>query len=254
VVEQQPMLEVKDVTIRYGGKPALQNVSLDVRENEIFGIIGPANSGKTSFLRAINRMDILTDGMTVEGEILMGGRDVSAWRNTYALRKRIGVVFPLPVGLPMTVFENVSLSPRLNGIKDKEELNVIVERCLRRAALWDEVKDRLDTLGSLLSGGQQQRLTIARALSQEPDVLLLDEFSIAVDPVTTMRIEEVLKELKDEMTIVLVTNLVQQARRLADRTAFFLMGECVEIAETEDFFAGKVKDQRSTDYVEGRFG
>ena len=248
------MLEVKDVTIRYGGKPALQNVSLDVRENEIFGIIGPANSGKTSFLRAINRMDILTDGMTVEGEILMGGRDVSAWRNTYALRKRIGVVFPLPVGLPMTVFENVSLSPRLNGIKDKEELNVIVERCLRRAALWDEVKDRLDTLGSLLSGGQQQRLTIARALSQEPDVLLLDEFSIAVDPVTTMRIEEVLKELKDEMTIVLVTNLVQQARRLADRTAFFLMGECVEIAETEDFFAGKVKDQRSTDYVEGRFG
>jgi len=248
------MLEVKDVTIRYGGKPALQNVTLDVRENEIFGVIGPANSGKTSFLRAINRMDILTDGMTVEGEIQMAGRDVSEWRNTYALRKRIGVVFPLPVGLPMTVFENVSLAPRLSGVKDKAELNVIVERCLRRAALWDEVKDRLDTLGSLLSGGQQQRLTIARALSQEPDVLLLDEFSIAVDPVTTMRIEEVLKELKSEMTIVLVTNLVQQARRLADRTAFFLMGECVEIAQTEDFFTRQVKDQRSTDYVEGRFG
>jgi phosphate transport system ATP-binding protein len=154
----------------------------------------------------------------------------------------------------MTIFQNVSLAPRLAGVRDKDELHVIVERCLRRAALWDEVKDRLDSLGSLLSGGQQQRLTIARALSQDPDVLLLDEFSIAVDPVTTMRIEEVLKELKNEMTIVLVTNLVQQARRLADRTAFFLMGECVEIAETDTLFTDRVADSRTRDYVEGRFG
>jgi phosphate transport system ATP-binding protein len=164
------------------------------------------------------------------------------------------VVFPLPVGLPLTVYENVALSPRLRGIKDKTELDIIVERCLQRAALWDEVKDRLNSLGSLLSGGQQQRLTIARALSQEPELLILDEFSIAVDPVTTMRIEDVLKELRNEMTILLVTNLVQQARRLADRTAFFLEGECVEIGDTEDLFDGKVKDQRTTDYIEGRFG
>jgi len=152
------------------------------------------------------------------------------------------------------VYDNVALAPRLSGIKDKADLDIIVERCLGRAALWDEVKDRLDSLGSLLSGGQQQRLTIARALSQEPEVLMLDEFSIAVDPVTTMRIEDVLKELKEEMTIILVTNLVQQARRLAGRTAFFLNGECVEIGETEDLFTGEVKDRRTRDYVEGRFG
>ena len=154
----------------------------------------------------------------------------------------------------MNVYDNVALAPRLAGIRKRSELDEIVERCLDRAALWDEVKDRLDALGSLLSGGQQQRLTIARALSQEPEVLLLDEFSIAVDPVTTMRIEEVLKELKGEMTIVLVTNLVQQARRVADRTAFFLSGSCVEIAPTEDLFTGQVADQRTKDYVEGRFG
>ena len=164
------------------------------------------------------------------------------------------VVFPLPVGLPLSIYDNVALSPRLAGVKDKAELDVIVERCLRRAALWDEVKDRLKNLGSLLSGGQQQRLTIARALSQDPQLLLLDEFSIAVDPVTTMRIEEVLKELKQEMTIILVTNLVQQARRLANRTAFFLGSECVEIGDTEPLFSGGAKDQRTIDYLEGRFG
>jgi phosphate transport system ATP-binding protein len=158
------------------------------------------------------------------------------------------------VGLPMTVYDNVALSPRLRGINNKADLDVIVQRCLTRAALWDEVKDRLHALGSLLSGGQQQRLTIARALSQEPDLLMLDEFSIAVDPVTTMRIEDVLKELRQEVTILLVTNLVQQARRLADRTAFFLNGECVEVGVTEDLFTGEVKDQRTRDYVEGRFG
>ena len=154
----------------------------------------------------------------------------------------------------MSIYENVAFAPKLRGIKKKAELDEIVERCLIRAALWDEVKDRLNALGSLLSGGQQQRLTIARALSQNPELLLLDEFSIAVDPVTTMRIEDVLKELKEEITIVLVTNLVQQARRLADRTAFFLESELVETAETEELFSGVVKDQRTRDYVEGRFG
>ncbi len=247
-------LAVKDLTIRYGSTVALGDVSLEIREHEIFGIIGPANAGKTSFLKSINRMDMFNSGMHVEGEILFNGRDVRHLKNVYALRSRIGVVFPLPVGLPMTIYDNVALAPRLSGLNDKAELDVIVERCLTRAALWDEVKDRLNSLGSLLSGGQQQRLTIARALSQEPEVLMLDEFSIAVDPVTTMRIEDVLKELKHEMTIILVTNLVQQARRLASRTAFFLNGECVEIGQTEDLFTGEVKDTRTRDYVEGRFG
>ena len=246
-------LSVRDLSIRYGEKVALKGANFDIRENEIFGVIGPANSGKTSFLRAINRMDEMTPGMHVSGEVLFNGKDVSQWRNLYALRRRIGVVFPLPVGLPMSIYQNVAFAPKLRGMKGAE-LDEIVERCLTRAALWDEVKDRLKSLGSLLSGGQQQRLTIARALSQEPELLLLDEFSIAVDPVTTMRIEDVLKELKQEMTIVLVTNLVQQARRLADRTAFFLNGEVIEVGDTAALFTRDVKDQRTTDYLEGRFG
>lgn len=247
-------LDVRDLSIYYSDTPALENVTLDVREHEIFGIIGPANAGKTSFLKTLNRMDMFTPSMKVQGDIHFNGFDIRKTRNIYALRKRIGVVFPLPVGLPLTIYENVALAPRLSGESNKAELDVIVERCLTRAALWDEVKDRLDSLGSLLSGGQQQRLTIARALSQQPDVLMLDEFSIAVDPVTTMRIEDVLKELKSEMTIILVTNLVQQARRLADRTAFFLEGKCVEIGDTEDLFTGKAKEQRTIDYIEGKFG
>jgi len=247
-------LEVRDLSISYGTKPALVGVNLEIRENEIFGIIGPANSGKTSFLRVLNRMDVFNPAMHVTGEVLFNDRDVRQWRNVYALRQRIGVVFPLPVGLPLTVYENVALAPRLAGTSRKADLNEIVERCLRRAALWDEVKDRLNSLGSMLSGGQQQRLTIARALSQDPELLILDEFSIAVDPVTTMRIEDVLKELRHEMTIILVTNLTQQARRLADRTAFFLMGSCVEIGQTEDLFTGQVQDSRTADYIAGRFG
>ncbi len=247
-------LDVKNLSIHYGDQAALSDVSLDVRQNEIFGIIGPANAGKTSFLKAINRMDMFNPDMKVSGQISFNGINVQKVRNVYGLRSRIGVVFPLPVGLPLSIYDNVALSPRLRGLKDKAELNVIVERCLTRAALWDEVKDRLDSLGSLLSGGQQQRLTIARALSQDPELLMLDEFSIAVDPVTTMRIEDVLKELKKEISIILVTNLVQQARRLADRTAFFLEGKCLDVGITEDLFTGEVSDQRTRDYVEGRFG
>ena len=254
MVDNAPKLSVRNLSVRYGDKQALNGISLDVFPNEIFGIIGPANSGKTSFLRALNRMEEFDANMTVEGDIFFEGQDITAIRNVYALRRRVGVVFPLPVGLPMSFYENVAFAPKLAGIKKKSELDEIVERCLIRAALWDEVKDRLDALGSLLSGGQQQRLTIARALSQNPELLLLDEFSIAVDPVTTMRIEDVLKELKEEITIVLVTNLVQQARRLADRTAFFLESELIETAETEELFSGVVKDQRTRDYVEGRFG
>ena len=247
-------LSINDLSIEYSGNRILEDVNLNVHTNEIFGIIGPANAGKTSFLKAINRMDMFTSGMKVNGDILFNGRSVKNLNNVYSLRSRIGVVFPLPVGLPLTVYENVALAPRLKGVKQKSEIDEIVERCLTRAALWDEVKDRLDSLGSLLSGGQQQRLTIARALSQDPELLMLDEFSIAVDPVTTMRIEDVLQELRSEMTIILVTNLVQQARRLADRTAFFCEGRCIEIGVTEQMFEGSVQNQLTMDYIEGRFG
>jgi phosphate transport system ATP-binding protein len=251
---ETPVLQVRDLTVSYGDKRALSDVTLDIRENEIFGIIGPANAGKTSFIRALNRMDEFDVNMHVSGQVLFHGDDIRSWRNPYAIRRRIGVVFPLPVGLPLSVYENVAFAPRIRGVRNKAELDVIVERCLRRAALWDEVKDRLESLGSLLSGGQQQRLTIARALSQDPTILMLDEFSIAVDPVTTMRIEDVLKELKEEMTIILVTNLVQQASRLASRTALFLDGRCHEIGDTADLFSGNVQHQETKDYIEGRFG
>ena len=248
------LLEVRDLSIHYSGNTILKDVSLDVRKNEIFGIIGPSGSGKSSFLKSVNRMDELTSGMSTTGSIRFQGYDTSAWKNLFSLRKKMGVVFPLPVGLPLSIYENVAFAPRIAGTRNKTDLDRIVERCLKRAALWDEVKDRLDSLGSLLSGGQQQRLTIARALSQEPDLLMLDEFSIAVDPVTTMRIEDVLRELKKEVSIILVTNLVQQAERLADRTSFFLNGEQVETGITEDIFNGRATDQRTIDYVEGRFG
>ncbi len=253
--EAPNLLVVRDLEIRYDQTVALSGVTLDIRPHEIFGIIGPSNGGKSSFLNAINRMDLMRPNMTVRGDIDFNGVEVRRWRNVYALRRQIGVVFPLPVGLPMTIYDNVALAPRLSGQHlDKAALDDRVERCLRRAALWDEVKDRLHALGSLLSGGQQQRLTIARALAQEPTLLMLDEFSIAVDPVTTMRIEEVLRGLQEEMTIILVTNLVQQAQRLAHRTAFFLDGRCIEVGETEALFAGEVRDPRTRDYIEGKFG
>jgi phosphate transport system ATP-binding protein len=186
--------------------------------------------------------------MKVDGEDVLRVRDIPTHR------RRIGMVAPLPVGLPMSIFDNVAFAPRMAGIKDKTELAGRVERCLRQAALWDEVKDRLAELGTKLSGGQQQRLTIARALSHDPEILCLDEFSIAVDPVTTMRIEDVLKELKSRMTILLVTNLVQQARRLADRTAFLLNGELVEVGDTENVFGRTPQDKRTFQYVHGFFG
>ena len=267
MVESNFKINIQNLGVSYGSKVALRDISMDIEANEIFGIIGPAQSGKTTFLRTLNRTIDLERDVTVKGTIKMDNSDIlvansptpskklkrSGVKDIYGYRRRIGMVAPLPVGLPMSVYENVAFAPKLRGVRGAE-LDEIVERCLTRAALWDEVKDRLKSLGSLLSGGQQQRLTIARALSQEPELLLLDEFSIAVDPVTTMRIEDVLKELKEEMTIILVTNLVQQARRLADRTAFFLNGEVVEVGDTAELFTRNAQDQRTTDYVEGRFG
>jgi len=248
-----PHIEFRNVSTRYGSKPVLKNVSFTVGRNEVFGIIGPANSGKTTMLKAVNRTLEFVSGSARTGEIFIGGKETSKM-DPNALRRRIGMVFPLPVGLPMTVWENVAYAPRRMGITAKKDLDPIVERCLRQSVLWDEVKDRLDLLGTRLSGGQQQRLTLARALSLSPEILCLDEFSIAIDPVTTMRIEEVLKELRKSMTILLVTNLVQQARRLADRTMFFWNGEIIECDRTERIFGDQPADRRTFDYVNGVFG
>jgi phosphate transport system ATP-binding protein len=247
-------IEVEGLRLSYGPKEVLHGVSFHIESNEIFGIIGPAQSGKTSLLRCLNRTIDFVAGTKTGGSIKIDGEDVRGVRNVYELRRKIGMVAPLPVGLPLTIYDNVAFAPRTAGVRHKAELDGLVETCLRQAALWDEVKDRLDSLGTKLSGGQQQRLTIARALSHRPEVLCLDEFSIAIDPVTTMRIEDVLKELKSQMTIVLVTNLLQQARRLATRTMFLWNGEVVELGETETMFGDSAKEQRTRDYVNGIFG
>ncbi len=247
-------IEVTNLRVAYSGKEVIHGISFEIPKNEIIGVIGPAQSGKTSLLRCLNRTIGFTAGSSVSGSITVDGQDIAGMKNVYELRRRIGMVAPLPVGLPLTVYDNVAFAPRASGVRDAGELDVLVERCLRQAALWDEVKDRLDLLGTKLSGGQQQRLTIARALSHEPEILCLDEFSIAIDPVTTMRIESVLKELKQEMTIILVTNLVQQARRLASRTMFLWNGNVVEYDDNAVIFSDNPRERRTYDYVNGIFG
>ena len=247
-------IEVQNLRLSYGNKEVLHGISFDICENEILGIIGPAQSGKTSLLRCINRTIDFTAAAKVSGTIRVDGENVQDVKNVYELRRKIGMVAPLPVGLPLSIYDNVAFAPRTAGMRGKKDLDGLVEKCLRQAALWDEVKNRLNSLGTKLSGGQQQRLTIARALSHQPEILCLDEFSIAIDPVTTMRIEDVLKELKREMTIVLVTNLVQQARRLAARTMFLWNGEIIELDTTDVMFSDKAKDKRTYEYVNGIFG
>jgi phosphate transport system ATP-binding protein len=247
-------IEVEGLRLSYGSKEVLHGISFDVYRNEILAVIGPAQSGKTSMLRCLNRTIDFTASATVTGAVRVAGEDVRRTKDVFALRRRIGMVAPLPTGLPLSIYDNVAFAPRSSGLTRRADLEPIVERCLRQAALWDEVKDRLGSLGTALSGGQQQRLTIARALSHQPEILCLDEFSIAIDPVTTMRIEDVLKELRREITILLVTNLTQQARRLSDRTMFLWDGEIVEIDRTEAIFSGAPKSEKTRDYVRGVFG
>jgi phosphate transport system ATP-binding protein len=248
------VIEIENLTVAYSGTPALRDISFDVRRNEILAIIGPAQSGKTTLLRTLNRTIDFTPEATVTGCLKVDGEDITTIRDVYALRRKIGMVAPLPVGLPLTIYENVAFAPRQAGLRNKAQLDELVESCLRLAALWDEVKDRLKSLGTRLSGGQQQRLTIARALSHQPDILCLDEFSIAIDPVTTMRIEAALQELRSDLTIILVTNLIQQARRLADRTAFILNGDLIEIDETDNLFSGEAAREETNQFVSGVFG
>lgn len=244
---------IENLRLAYGVKEVLHGISFDVFRNEIFSIIGPAQSGKTSLLRCLNRTIEFAGNATMSGDIIIDGVPVMK-SDVYGLRRKIGMVAPLPVGLPMSIYDNVAFAPRCSGLTDKSELDAIVQQCLSQAALWNEVKDRLQSLGTALSGGQQQRLTIARALSHQPEILCLDEFSIAIDPVTTMRIEEALRELKRHMTIILVTNLTHQARRLADRVLFMWNGEVIEIDATEKIFSDTPKMKRTYDYVHGAIG
>ena len=247
-------IEIKNLKVSYGSKNVIKNLNLDIFQNEVIAIIGPANSGKSSLLRCLNRMTDFNNEVKVEGTILLDGENIYEDEDSTFLRRRVGMVSPLPVGLPMTIKENVTYAPRMAGCTDKAELDFILEDCLKKAALWDEVKDRLNTLATKLSGGQQQRLTIARALSHHPEVLCLDEFSIAIDPVTTMKIEAVLHQLKKDMTIVMVTNVINQAKRLGDRTAMMLNGEILDLDDNDRLFGGQIKDNRTKDYIDGLFG
>jgi phosphate transport system ATP-binding protein len=253
-VTADKQIEVENLRLAFGAKEVIHGITFEVFRNEIFGVIGPAQSGKTSLLQCINRTIDFSPNARVSGTLKVNGDDVREVRSVYELRRKVGMVAPLPVGLPLSIYDNVAFAPRCAGMTRRAELDAIVEQCLRQAALWDEVKDRLYSLGTKLSGGQQQRLTIARALSHQPEILCLDEFSIAIDPVTTMRIEDVLKELRKHMTIILVTNLTQQARRLADRTLFLWNGEVVQLATTEIIFSDRPGDQKTYDYVNGVFG
>ena len=243
----------QNLNVSFGDTRALRNVNLEIPSNQILSIIGPANSGKTTFLRALNRLNDLDPGFQKTGKIILDGQDVYADMDAVSLRRKVGIIFALPMPLPMSVFENVVYGPKRLGNNNRLDLEKIAEKALRDAYLWDEIKDRLDEMAMKLSGGQQQRLCIARTLALRPDVVLFDEPCSALDPISTAKVEEAMLKLKKEYTIVLVTNNTKQAARVGDRTAFFLMGELIEIDETGRIFTAP-KDKRTEDYISGRFG
>jgi len=244
--------DVHDLNIWFGQIQSLKNVSLDIKEHEILSIIGPANSGKTTFLRMLNRLNDLEPGYRMTGNVKLDGKDVNRM-DPKVLRKKVGMVFALPAPLPLSMFDNVAYGVRMSGIRGKKELAPIVEKALRQAFLWDEVKDRLNESAFKLSGGQQQRLCIARTLAVEPEVILFDEPCSGLDPISTARVEEAMLILKATYTIVLVTNNVKQAARTADRTAFFLSGELIEIDATKTIFTAP-KNKKTDGYISGKFG
>mgnify|MGYP001599199237 CR=1 FL=1 len=231
----------------------MKNVSINILKNEILSIIGPSNSGKTTFLRSLNRLNDLEDSIKSSGSIFLNGKDIYREILIEDLRKRVGMIFALPIPLPLSIYENVSYGPRMAGLKHKKELEERVERSLRESFLWDEVKDRLNSSALKLSGGQQQRLCISRTLALDPDVILFDEPCSGLDPISTAKVEESMMELKKTKTIVLVTNNTKQAARVGTRTAFFLMGELIEIDTTDKIFTAP-RDKRTNDYITGRFG
>lgn len=246
-------IAVEDLSVFYGPLQSLRNISFNVREFEILGVIGPANSGKTSLLRTFNRLNDENPLFRKEGKALLEGVDIYEKMDVPTLRKKIGMIFALPTPLPLSIFDNVAYGPRLHGTRRKSDLEAAVEKSLKAAFLWDEVKDRLGTPAMKLSGGQQQRLCIARSLAVEPEVILFDEPCSGLDPISTARVEEAMEELKQKYTLILVTNNTKQAARVSDRTAFFLMGELVEIDRTRKIFTAP-QDQRTEEYISGRFG
>ncbi|MCH4287287.1 phosphate ABC transporter ATP-binding protein [Absiella sp. AM54-8XD] len=248
------IFHVKDLNLYYGEKHALKDICMDIEKNKVTALIGPSGCGKSTFLRCLNRMNDLIDGCKIEGKIEIDTTDVYGDKlNVVDLRTRVGMVFQKPNPFPMSIFDNITYGPRCQGIKNKKVLSEIVEQSLRKAALWDEVKDRLHDSAFGLSGGQQQRLCIARAIAMEPEVILMDEPTSALDPIATSKIEDLIEELKKDYTIVIVTHSMQQASRVSDRTAFFLMGEVVEYDKTSTIFQ-QPKDKRTEDYITGRFG
>ena len=249
-----PILQVKDLDLWYGADQALHSVSMDIPEKSITAFIGPSGCGKSTFLKTLNRMNDLVPGVKITGEVRYRGEDIYApGTDVCRLRREIGMVFQKPNPFPMSIYDNIAYGPRTHGIRSKARLDELVERSLRGAAIWDEVKDRLKKNALGLSGGQQQRLCIARALAVEPAVLLMDEPTSALDPISTSRIEELTMELKERYTIVIVTHNMQQAVRISDRTAFFLLGELVEYGATEQVFSAPA-EKRTEDYITGRFG
>ncbi|MGB4373629.1 MAG: phosphate ABC transporter ATP-binding protein PstB [Halanaerobiales bacterium] len=247
-------IEVRDLNFYYGDFKALKDINIDLKANTVTALIGPSGCGKSTFLRILNRMNDLIDGSRVEGKVELDGLDIYGKEvDVVELRKRVGMVFQQPNPFPKSIYDNVAYGPRIHGIKNKGQLDEIVERSLRGAALWDEVKDRLHKSALSLSGGQQQRLCIARALAVKPEVLLMDEPASALDPIATAKIEQLIEELKENYTIIIVTHSMQQAARVSDLTAFFLMGELIEYDRTLKIFENP-SDQRTEDYITGRFG
>ena len=247
-------ISVSNLNLYYGQNHALKSVNMEIPENEITAFIGPSGCGQSTFLKTLNRMNDLVEGVRIEGKVVLDGEDIySPTVDTTLLRKKVGMVFQQPNPFPMSIYDNIAYGPRIHGIKNKAKLDEIVETSLKGAAIWDEIKDRLKKSALGLSGGQQQRLCIARALAVKPEVLLMDEPTSALDPISTLKVEELMAELKKNYTVAIVTHNMQQATRISDNTAFFLVGEMVEMNKTEELFS-RPMDKRTEDYITGRFG
>lgn len=250
---EKPKISISNLNLYYGDFQALKNIDLELPPREITAFIGPSGCGKSTLLKSLNRMNDLVEGCRITGKVLLDGQDIYRNMDINLLRKRVGMVFQKPNPFPMSIYDNIAYGPKTHGVRSKVKLDEIVEKALRDAAIWDEVKDRLKKNALGMSGGQQQRLCIARALAVQPEVLLMDEPTSALDPISTSRIEELALELKKEYTIIMVTHNMQQATRISDRTAFFLLGEVIEYGKTEALFS-MPRDQRTEDYITGRFG
>ena len=246
-------INVKNLKLFYGNNQALKNINMEIKERKVTALIGPSGCGKSTFLRTLNRMNDLIENVNIEGEIFVDGEDIYKSDDVIKLRTKVGMVFQKPNPFPMSIYDNVAYGPRVHGIKDKEILDQIVEESLKGAAIWDEVKDRLNKSALGLSGGQQQRICIARTIAMKPEVILMDEPTSALDPISTSKVEELINELKDKYTIVIVTHNMQQAARVSDETAFFLSGEVIEFDETKTIFTSPIY-KRTEDYITGRFG